>query len=199
MADAEKWKWYEYTPLWFGGRQLRSMWHNITGDEPLPPLPGQVSQVQPQVGRQPIGALAQQAQEQTMSAVRADVNRQLVEALGRSDIAYAQRGMFRSGSALGARGELEQAAARDIAAESARASLQRLGLVTQYDLAQQQMQMQKEAGEAAMWGSIMEGIAPLLLMQLFPPAAAAGGGSNLMEMQILQYLLGQQTGGGMSP
>jgi len=151
---------------------------------------------QQQVGRQPIGALAEQASQETMNAVRADVNRQLAQALGRSDIGFAQRGMYRSGSAGQARGELEQAATRDIAAESARTSLQRLGLVSQFDLAQQQMQAQKEAGEAGMYGQIFEAVAPLLLMQLFPAAGAAGGGENLIYTQLLQSLLGNQTGGG---
>ena len=191
MAE-DKWKWYDYTPLWFGARGIRNAWNYVTGGEEVPLIPGQqLPQGQQQVGRQTIGALAQQAQEQTMNAVRADVNRQLAQALGRSDIGFAQRGMFRSGTATQAGGELEQAATRDIAAESARASLQRLGLVTQYDLAQQQMQAQKEAGEAGMYGQIFESVAPLLLSQLFP-AASVGGGQNLIYAQLLQSLLGGQ-------
>lgn len=187
------WGPYSPTPIGLGRNIYRRTTGRPTGNilwDTLFPVEQQT------VGRQPIGQLAQQASEETMNAVRADVSRQLVQALGRSDIAFAQRGMFRSGSALEARQELEQAAARDIAAESARASLQRLGLVTQYDLAQQQLEAQKQTGEAGMYGQIFQSLAPLILTYLFPQAAPAAG-NDLLTAQLLQAMMGSQQPQGM--
>ena len=189
------WGPYSPTPIGLGRNIYRRATGRPTGNilwDTLFPVEQQT------VGRQPIGQLAQQASEETMNAVRADVSRQLVQALGRSDIGFAQRGMLRSGTALEARQELEQAASRDIAAESARASLQRLGLVTQYDLAQQQLEAQKQTGEAGMYGQIFESIAPLILTYLFPQAAPVAG-SDLLTAQLLQAMLGNTANTGMSP
>lgn len=146
--------------------------------------------------RQTVGGRAEQAATEVMSAVRADVNRQLMEALGRSDIAYAQRGTYRSGSALEARQRLEEQALRDISAESARTALQRLGLVTQYDLANMQLQASQQGQEAAMWGTIFEAAAPMLLSLIFPQTAPLTTGLGMAN--FMQSMMSQQ-GSGMSP
>lgn len=112
-------------------------------------------------GRSALGGDIEKAAQQEMGAIRMDVGRQLVQALKRSDVRMAQRGFLRSGEAESARGEFEQAASRDIAAASARIQLEKLGLLTQaqtaqqrYDLQLAQLETQKQAAESALWSQI---------------------------------------------
>lgn len=133
----------------------------------------------PEIGRRPLSAdLNEQLDRATaaeLSANRAIIERQLAGALRRTDLQYGQHGIFRSGGRLAARGELEQAAMRDLATATAGTQLERLGIAEQarqFDVAQSfreaQLQAQTEAQETAMYAGMLQSITPVLIEQLLP-------------------------------
>lgn len=111
------------------------------------------------------GSMLDEAYAGEVTAARAAINRQLAEALRRTDIGYGGRGTFMGGARMAERGRLEEAALRSVAQATGALGLERAGLglqerqleqagmLGQAQLALQEagMRQQTEAATAGMW------------------------------------------------
>ena len=165
--------------------------------------PARPAGVSPTIGRDPASTKLEQATQQQLGAIQGAVAAQLAQALRRSDIDYAQRGMYRSGRAGGARRELEMGAMGAIAQQTGATALQRFGLAEQaeqalrtYGLQKAQLQAGQSAANTQMLSSMFQAAAPFILNAIFPGAGAAVGMSGT-DMFLLQMLMNQS--GGLTP
>jgi len=124
----------------------------------------------PGYGRDPVGSSLQQAGGEQLEAARVAIGRQLAQALGRTNVNFAQRGVYRSGELGQARGELEQAALSDVANAAAGIGLQTQQLQAaianndrQYALQLATLEAQKDAANKATYAQIAEISIPYLI------------------------------------
>lgn len=157
----------------------------------------------PTLGRDSLASKLDEATQAELGAIQGAVASQLAQALRRSDLDYAQRGMLRSGRAGGARRELELGAMGAISQAAGSTALERFGLAEQasqalrtYNLQRAQLEAGQSAANAQMISGMFQAAAPFILNALFPGAGAAVGMST-SDMFLLQMLMNQ--GGGLTP
>lgn len=143
------------------------------------------------------GSILDEAYAGEMTAARAAINRQLAEALRRTDILYGGRGVFRSGELAGEHRRLEETALRSVSETAGGLGLERArlglaerqltqtGMLGQAQLALQEAQMRQagEAAQAGMWTQLgAAAIDPFMEYAL--PALAGLFGSGQPSLTI---------------